>query len=858
MRTSGPSMLRSLVFLTASGVTLLWSPDVTRAQAPRFLIDSAQFVVSTTGPDGASITRVTNRVPLDPSVCYGWRLHVSSNIVGALAWKEIFKLPAPPASWLGADSAHVSRDRTTTVTRQRTTPTDGWLSHQWCVDAGDPSGNYEMTVYVENRLVKRFQFVVAPRTAAEDTVVATVLGQSVRVSQQSNLSEIIFTALREQFAVQHGLASTPQEVRALLASGFPGTAEEGSEFVRSWKIAQALFRRYGGRVIDNQSDLVPFDAYRDFLKEHEQRGSFTILDERLRRSFWRPYLSDSAFTFLSAARAQAAFDHAAWEQPAPQPQGDSDTRKFVGLSVGSHYSCGLTPAGAAYCWGWNNHGQLGDGTTSDESRPVAVASRLSFAMVSAGSWYTCAVTAGGDAYCWGGNDHGQLGDGTTSDQSSPVLVGGGLHFIAVTTGLTHTCGITTDSAAYCWGGNTAGQLGDGTGPTLRGRSLPVPVVGGVKFTVISAGDRHTCGVATGGVAYCWGESFFGQLGDGTPTRSATVRSTPALVAGGMRYATLSSGGLHTCGITTGGEAYCWGDNDGQLGDGTPTPRITPVPVAGGKHFTALSAGAFHTCAVSTDSIAYCWGRNPFSQLGDGTTTNRLLPTPVAGGLRFIAVGAGVRHSCGLTLAGAAYCWGFNDSKQLGVADSSARSSPVLVGATAGAETVGVTMAPTPPAAPHGDPLVQLAGEWGLEAFVMGAGQFGGPRCGKSAGRGPPPVTLAAGGDGAVSFTASCDNGSEYSFRLGRDSAAQTYVLSVKSTPGISVRDFPLAYVDGQGWRGKRDELVDGKMESITAMVTPIEGRLWYGWMIAVLPTSGVGHEDDLKTPFFRADLTRRK
>lgn len=157
---------------------------------------------------------------------------------------------------------------------------------------------------------------------------------------------------------------------------------------------------------------------------------------------------------------------------------------------------------------------------------------------------------------------------------------------------------------------------------------------------------------------------------------------------------------------------------------------------------------------------------------------------------------------------------------------------------------------TPAAGNQSDPLTKLAGKWGLTVFVMGAGQFGGPKCGKGRGPGGPPVTVAASSDGAVSFAALCDNASEYSFRLRHDSATQAYLLSVKSTPGISVQDFPLAYVEGQGWQGQRD--------SLTAMVAPIEGRQWYGWMIAVLPTAGVGHEDDLKEPFFRADLTRAK
>jgi hypothetical protein len=165
-----------------------------------------------------------------------------------------------------------------------------------------------------------------------------------------------------------------------------------------------------------------------------------------------------------------------------------------------------------------------------------------------------------------------------------------------------------------------------------------------------------------------------------------------------------------------------------------------------------------------------------------------------------------------------------------------------------------------PARANVDPLRQLAGDWGLRVFVIGAGQFGGLECGTGAGPGGPPVTVAPPSDGAVALTAACEDGSEYRFRLGRDSATQAYVLTVKSGPGISVQDFPVAYVDGKGWRGTRDLLVDDETQSITAMVAPIEGRLWYGWMIAVLPTAAADAPEltDIKEPYFRADLTRRK
>ena len=247
--------------------------------------------------------------------------------------------------------------------------------------------------------------------------------------------------------------------------------------------------------------------------------------------------------------------------------------------------CGVTTAGKAYCYGSNNSGQLGDGTTDFGWLARPVLGGLSFANVSAGGAlvptdgpayagaYTCGVTTPGAAYCWGNNTRGQLGDGTTTNRTSPVAVLGGLTFAAVSTGGDHACGVTIAGAAYCWGDNASGKLGDGT---TTSRASPLPVSGGLTFEAVSAGGSHTCGVTVGGAAYCWGDNSSGQLGDGTTTN----RTNPSSVLGGLNFAAVSAGASHTCGVTTAGIAYCWGDNSfGQLGDATTTGSNVPVEVA---------------------------------------------------------------------------------------------------------------------------------------------------------------------------------------------------------------------------------------------------------------------------------------
>ncbi len=194
---------------------------------------------------------------------------------------------------------------------------------------------------------------------------------------------------------------------------------------------------------------------------------------------------------------------------------------FGALVTGSDaHTCGLIGGGAAYCWGDNSAGQLGTGSTAFISTtPAAVAGGLAFnALAAGGGSVECGVTNTGAAYCWGENLAGQLGDGSTTNSLIPVAVSGGLSFSALTAGVTnssvigHTCGLTTAGAAYCWGDNDWGQLGDGS---TTGSAVPVAVSGGLSFISLVAGSFHTCGVSSAGAAYCWGDNSSGQLGRGT-------------------------------------------------------------------------------------------------------------------------------------------------------------------------------------------------------------------------------------------------------------------------------------------------------------------------------------------------------
>jgi alpha-tubulin suppressor-like RCC1 family protein len=349
---------------------------------------------------------------------------------------------------------------------------------------------------------------------------------------------------------------------------------------------------------------------------------------------------------------------------------------FRVVSAGDAFSCGVTTSDQAYCWGDNFTGELGDGTRTNRTQPVAVTGGLHFKNVNVGSDHSCGVTTDNRAYCWGYSGGGKLGDGTNSAITPhPVPVYGGYSFRQVRAGVNHTCGITTTGLGFCWGLNTYGELGNFS---HKMSLTPARVGGGLHWRWLSPGAYHTCGVTTDNQAYCWGRNTEGQLGNG----GGSAQSRPVAVAGGHLFQQIESGDFHTCAVTTTYRAYCWGFGyHGELGTGkSEQPRPTPVAVAGGLRFAQVSAAQSHSCGVTTAGRGFCWGSNPLGELGDGTTTSRLSPTALSGNLVLAMLSAGAGHGCAVTTAGQGYCWGDNRVGALGDGTQTRRLIPVPVAA----------------------------------------------------------------------------------------------------------------------------------------------------------------------------------
>ena len=352
------------------------------------------------------------------------------------------------------------------------------------------------------------------------------------------------------------------------------------------------------------------------------------------------------------------------------------------LASGAGFNC-VIKLGFVYCWGNNGYGQLGNGTTTNvttiPSTPVAFSDGSylkNVVSIDAEANQACAITTAGAMYCWGYNGHGELGDGTTTNRSYPTQVSGlSSGVVGLGMGLYHTCAIKTSGTLWCWGANNYAALGDNT---TTQRTSPVQVLAAsatniTGVTQVSAGYYYTCAIKNGG-AFCWGYNGYNNLGDG----SSTQRNYPTQVSGLTSGITdIAAGYIQACAVKN-GAAYCWGYNtSGQLGDGTATQRATPVAVSPTTEATptTFSSGVIDvensetdpasTCITKQTGKIYCTGYNGYGQLGNGNTTQQSVPAPatqLAGSVT--AASFGQNHLCVIN-GGKVSCVGYNADGEFG-------------------------------------------------------------------------------------------------------------------------------------------------------------------------------------------------
>ena len=399
--------------------------------------------------------------------------------------------------------------------------------------------------------------------------------------------------------------------------------------------------------------------------------------------------------------------------------------RWVDVTGGAYFTCGITYSRDAYCWGSGDLGELGNGgSTGGFPDPQPVAGDLKFTALDGGWDHTCGRAVSGLLHCWGFNFAGELGTGNALSQFVPTQVALGRAFGSVTAGNGLTCGLLgslargdggDDDWALCWGDNEWGQVGSAHDELVLQFPDTEEIVGAVIddpdfgpifvelfFSSVSASGNFACGIVAFEFpgAWCWGDNSRGQLGNGDFDDGGSFVASPVV---GPRFDVVATSlgsvatsepdegeRMHACALTPGGALWCWGSNDrGQLGSGI-TSDIEPFPVASpsGVAFEQLSLGEGHSCGLDGSGTIYCWGRNDFGQVGNGRAGDAVLePVAIAIDRTFTKVSAGAYHTCGLTGpddGGAIYCWGRNtgsfgrEAGQLGDGTFAHRAVPTRV------------------------------------------------------------------------------------------------------------------------------------------------------------------------------------
>jgi alpha-tubulin suppressor-like RCC1 family protein len=352
--------------------------------------------------------------------------------------------------------------------------------------------------------------------------------------------------------------------------------------------------------------------------------------------------------------------------PSPIAGGPGLT-SWGGLSSGQYAACGVGSNGTGWCWGYDQWGNLGNGSLGASESPTPVDSSggrpARWLTIKSGGEFACGLATNGAAWCWGHGMNGRIGNGANSDQPSPAAVntagGRPTAYFDIDVSSIHTCALagapgSSSGAAWCWGNGVNGEAGNGS--KTGNPSSPVAIITSGRPTAykdIEVGNAFSCGIDTGGAGWCWGTDRWGALGNGAGEQQTTAPGRIDTNSG--RPATwrmLSGGWQHTCGIASNGTAWCWGmAESNRLGTGVNYSSgavvwvPTPVATGGGRpsQWTSISAGGEQSCGIAADGSGWCWGNGGSGELGTGDTRSSNAPVEITGGLRWVVLQASILH-----------------------------------------------------------------------------------------------------------------------------------------------------------------------------------------------------------------------
>lgn len=356
----------------------------------------------------------------------------------------------------------------------------------------------------------------------------------------------------------------------------------------------------------------------------------------------------------------------------PQRANAAAMTGFTKVAAGTDFTCARKTDATVWCWGLNTSGQLGDGTTTNRTRPVQVSNLTGVADVDNQSDFACALKSDGTVWCWGNGGFGQLGNGATTNSNTPVQVTGLSGVTQISTGYGHACAVLSDGTVRCWGWNVNHMLGNGT---TTSSSTPISVSGITTATQIQAGAWNNCVLLADQTITCWGSGS--QMRGSGGSGSGSVKTSPTGISGVTMLS--NAHGQHICAKMSDQSVKCWGYNDhGQVGDNSQVDRNTPVVIADLTGVIGMSSANHTTCAVKSDGSPWCWGWGGWGQLGTGNSADQFIPAAVPSVGSVSQISAGYVHSCAVLTDSTIKCWGRNSYGSLGNGTTTNTTSAVTV------------------------------------------------------------------------------------------------------------------------------------------------------------------------------------